>query len=328
MQQTIETAGVAATAVEPLSGLLRAVEVWRLNDEGDHLVWGGGAYGELESLRAASVDETFACGEGLPGAAWETRSPVVMHQLAAGVFKRAEAARDAGLVAGVALPCYRGDELEGVVVFLCGKGDDAQGAFEVWSRNHRDELGLSASYYANLERFGLISQYVKFPRGSGLPGETWESRFPKLIPRLGQSRNFMRAAGAAADGISTALSIPMMRSSLELDAIVVLLSSCRAPLAHVFEIWAREQEGESLRICQADYGPFVSLQPAATKLRYQAGEGLAGRVWESGVPEVTEFAPELEPARGASFAELGLTTALALPVYVSTELAAVVTLYV
>ncbi|MAT71745.1 MAG: hypothetical protein CMJ58_19735 [Planctomycetaceae bacterium] len=327
MQNAVDMNDAPEAAVRPLSGLLRAVEVWRPSDEGDHLVWGGGAYGELDELRAASVDETFACGEGLPGAAWETRSPVVMHQLSAGNFKRADAARATGVTAGVALPCFRGDELQGIVVFLCGDDPEAQGAFEVWSRNHREELGLSASYYANLERFGLISQYVKFPRGSGLPGETWVSRFPKLISRLGQSKGFMRAAGAAADGLSTALSIPIMRSSLDLDSVVLMLSSARAPLAHAFEIWAREQESDSLRICQADYGQFVNLQPGAAKLRYQVGEGLAGGVWDHGVPEVTEELPVVESARGEALAEIGLTTALAWPVYVSTELAAVINLF-
>ncbi|MCA9262041.1 MAG: GAF domain-containing protein, partial [Planctomycetales bacterium] len=219
---------------------------------------------------------------------------------------------------------FCGDELRGVISLLCRDGANVQGAFEVWGRNHRDELGLAASYYAGLERFGLVSQYVKFPRGSGLPGETWVSRFPKLISRLGQSPRFMRAAGAKAEGLATALSIPVMRTALELDSVVMALSSTRAPIARVFEIWARDSDDDSLRICQADYGGYIDLQPSSARLRYRVGEGFAGKAWESGRPQVTLQWEALEEARGDGPARYGLTSAVAIPVFVHTEPAAVV----
>ena len=311
----------------PLAGLLRAVETWTLDDRGERLTWRSGAYGELDAFRAASVDESFACGEGLPGAAWETRGPVVMHHLSAGVFKRAAAAREAGLAAGIALPCFRGDQLQGVVVFLCDDGANAQGAFEVWSRNHREELGLTDSYYANLERFGVISQHVKFPRGSGLPGETWESHFPLLVSNLGRSKAFMRAAGAKADGLATGLGVPVMRTALELDSVVVLLSSARTPLARAIEVWGRDAEQDELRICQADYGSLSELADASRSLRCASGEGLAGRAWQSGAPEATESAEEFESARAHLLVQHGLTTAVSVPAYVGSEMTSVVVMY-
>ncbi|QDU90452.1 hypothetical protein Pla175_38560 [Pirellulimonas nuda] len=318
------------TSAPPKAKLVRAIEVWRCDDSGQRLTLASGAYGDDDELRSGSESMSFCLGEGLPGMAWRDRSPVVMHDLQAGEFLRAELAERVGLSSGIAVPCLHRQQVAGVVTFLCDHGQDAEGAFEVWRRNQRDELALSGSYYANLDRFGLISQYVKFPKRAGLPGKVWSEQSPKLVGNLGSSKEFMRAAGARAEGLNAALGLPIFSSPLEIDSVVCLLSSARSPIASVIEVWTPaepDDEGtDSLTLRSAFYGPYVDLAPAASQRRLSRGEGLAGRAWQEMAPVATDDAPAFETARGRRLSEYGLSTGLGFPVFVGERLAAVVTL--
>ena len=214
--------------------LVRAIEVWRPNADKSSLTVSSGIYGELTEFKDASVGYEVKMGEGLPGRVLENRRPVVVSELFNKDSVRSEAARNAGLTTGVGIPCIVGGEVVSVVVFLCAEGADAEVAFEVWSRDDRRELGLTDSHFANLERFSRISKFVKFPHGAGLPGQVWETRFPKIIEELGSSPNFMRAAGARADGLSVGIGLPVMANEHDLDSTFLILSSERTPVAKVF----------------------------------------------------------------------------------------------
>lgn len=310
----------------PVQNLIRAMEVWELNAAQDRLVWSSGAYGDLEEMREASTQVTFDFGEGLPGAAWQTRTPVILHSLLSGNFKRVELARDSGMECGIAWPCFQGEVLRGVVVLFCGAVDGCQGAFEVWSRNERNELGLSASLYANLERFGRISHFVKFPRGAGLPGQTWEMRFPKVLNRLGDNAAFLRASGARAEGLQEAISFPIMRSSIELDSIILLLSSGDTPIYRAAEIWVPE-ENQRLRLHSATYAESIEYMPSTQNRRCQWGEGIAGRVLSQNKPLAVPDASSTEPRRSEELARCGVSNSVGIPVYVGNVLVAVVVLF-
>ncbi|MEQ8208234.1 MAG: hypothetical protein RH917_00255 [Lacipirellulaceae bacterium] len=307
--------------------LVQAVEVWLPSEDQSRITWASGSYTGHDEFAQKSKAITFERGEGLPGIAWEKGLPVVSQELSEDDFVRGEAARRIGIDCLVAVPVMQNEQCRGVVSFLCRGGEGLQGAFEVWHRNDRDELGLSSSYYSNLERFGAVSQCVRFPRRAGLPGETWNDREPKIVSRVGLSKSFMRAAGARAENLSVAIAWPIMRTALELEAVFMMLSSAKSPIASVMEVWKPQpkEEEEGNRWCLADssYGPFIGLEPVSEKLCFGEGEALVGRVAASRTPMVSEDLAS-EPTRGELFAEYGFTWSLGLPVFVGEELTAIV----
>ena len=119
----------------------------------------------------------FSPGEGLPGTAWAQRRPIVLKNLDVPYFKRAEAARAAGLTCGIALPIFAGEFLLAVAVFFCGDDEEHVGAIELWSNNPAEshELGLIDGYYGSAEVFERDSRYIKFRPGFGLPGIVWQT---------------------------------------------------------------------------------------------------------------------------------------------------------
>lgn len=224
-------------------------------------------------------------------------------------------------------PCFRGDQCRGVVRIQGDSAEGAQGAFEVWRRDDRGELGLSDSWYANLDGLGQISQYVKFPRRAGLPGLTWEDRFPRVLGEVSQSKSFVRVAAARSSGLSTALGVPFMQKSPNLDAVLLLLSTNTTPIARVIEVWARESESSALKIVSADYGSMIDLAPLSRRLTLRRGEGIAGHVYEQAAPWITQDLLGVEFPRGDRLAEYGLRVGLGVPVFIGDDLVACVNLY-
>lgn len=304
------------------TSLVSAVEVWELDAEGTSLRWSSGVYGDHHDFEQVSREARFGKGEGLPGIVWHTRSPHIMHSLFTGQFLRAEEARRAGLSCGIAIPFFNDREFRGVLVFLCDDGHDAQGAFEIWSQNDRRELGLSSSYYANLKHFSRLSQFVKFPRGSGLPGQAWQMRFPRIVTSLPDSPAFMRGAGARADGLQMGLAIPCMKSAWELDSVVVLLSSLHTPLARGVEIWMRTESGTF----RFHSGHFSECRDVVTSPE-AAEQSLVQQVALAAKPIVFPHVSDTEPSRSHMFNVNHLDAAVGMPIFVGSVMIAVVTLY-
>ena len=197
----------------------------------------------------------------------------------------------------------------------------ALGAVEIWSRDNRDELGLNGAVFVGLSRFASISDRVKFPRGSGLPGQSWEDREPKLITGLGTSPNFMRAAGARAGGLDIGVALPVMTTEHELNSVVLLLSSKSTPIAKAFEIWEINDGQATLRKVASSGCDASAIEGEA--MTYSKGEGLVGRIWESGVPLVSDELTSLELKRIASLTADGLSSAIGIPIYVGDSIKSV-----
>jgi hypothetical protein len=303
--------------------LVQALEVWTPDEAGQKLSQDTSWYDHWGAAADASVGLEFARGEDLPGLVWKHRMPVILSGDEFSGSRRAEALSADGITALVGYPCFAGDSLRGVVVFLLNEGETAQGAFEVWSRDQRDELGLTSSYFVRLNRIRLISPLVKFPRGAGLPGQVWERRAPKLIDGLGSSIDFMRASGARDDGLNVGLGLPVMNTEHDLKSVLVLLSAARSPQAKVFEIW-RPSEKNKLALESYACGPYVDLGPMSRRQGFAVGSGVVGRAAELGKPIVHCDLSEIDGARGRKASEYGLTTSLAIPVYVGEHLGAVV----
>ena len=292
--ESTEMNGLGQT--DDVASLIQAVEVWTPNDEGDFLQLSSATYGDHEAFREASRSLTFARGEAFPGRVWDSHSPLILSDLYSEPFKRADAAKEAGLTSGLVIPVVEGNDLRAVVLLLCNQTQGAAGAFEIWKRDGLEELGLHGEYYANLQRFSAISRFIKFPRGAGLPGSVWDDEFPRIIDGLTPESGFTRAAGTGADGLKLALGIPLMRSLGILDSVILLLSAEATPMAKRFETWSVERVGETLEVrlaaaaasdsgeATADNGSGQVVQRICAERKPILVEGADRRSWTLGIP--------------------------------------------
>ena len=307
--------------VDTSTDIVQAIEVWRPTSAEGPLSLGCCVYGDHEHLEGERRQTQYPLGEGIVGRAAQSGQPWIGPTDSLGD-------EYLGLPAShlLVVPFMEAGRCQGVVLVACNQGEDNQAGVEIWRPNERGELGLSESWHPNLQRFGLISQYVKFPRQAGLPGKVWADRFPRVMGSIGSSQAFIRAAGAKAEGLSTALGLPLMRTAMELESVLVLLSSNRSPIAKAMEVWAMDPETKKLKIVSADYGPHIDLAPLSRKLSLGVGEGIAGHVYRDRSPWATWDLLGVEFPRGELFVEQGFRWGLGMPVFVGKELRAVAVL--
>lgn len=228
---------------------IRVAEVWRPAADGGVLELGGGLFDAAPAFGASSRRLCFGRAEGLPGRAWDEGRPVMLHRLEGPAFRRAEAARAAGLACAVALPIFRRDALTSVVVLLCGDDEADIGAIELWHNDPRvtGDLRLADGHFgatpAALESF---TRDGTIPRGAGVPGLAWQREAAVFIDSVGTSALFLRAQVAASAGILRALAIPC---SVRVDQtwVLSLLSSARRPIAQRIESWLPNEAGTHLQ---------------------------------------------------------------------------------
>ncbi len=116
---------------------VRVAEVW-IPKEGK-LVHAEGDYAHSHAFAEASVAESFAKGEGLPGRVWESGKPIVLKEFDGSYFKRTEAAAEAGLTSAVAIPVFAEDTLKAVLVLFCSSDAD-----HIWVRSKSGNTWRSA----------------------------------------------------------------------------------------------------------------------------------------------------------------------------------------
>lgn len=281
--------------------IVKQVDVYRPDADGERL-WLQGADGV-----------GCALGEGLVGRAWQEGVPVI------------ESTDDQTMA--VAIPCLQADACRGAVVLHCEVAEDLRGAFEVWLRNDRGELGLASQWHAGLERLARITQYIKFPRNAGLPGRVWDDRFPRVLGALQDSKHFIRVSAARSEKLISAIGIPFMRRPPELDGTLLILNAQDSPIAKAMEVWARDLETGQLKIVSADYGPYATLAAESRSLVFPKGEGIAGRVFGDSAPFASNDLLGVEFPRGEKMVECGFERGIGLPIFVGSDLVASVNLY-
>ncbi|KAA5539703.1 GAF domain-containing protein [Roseiconus nitratireducens] len=179
-----------------------------------------------------------------------------------------------GTAAVLTIPVYREQELRSLVL-LAAKHDpppavvhpEPVGVFEVWEPvGPYEEVALASGYYGRMERFQNVSTFVRFERGNGLPGQVWEQQTAVIHDDLGNHPGFLRAAGASADLLQTAVGIPVIADQFR--SSVLLLSAHRTPIARGFEVWRRSDDEFVLQ--QASYfelGSACQVSPGTTMKR-------------------------------------------------------------
>jgi len=270
---------------------IKVTEVWVPTEDRMHLTLGTGLYGDLADFQAVSRAKQFEYGRGLPGRAWSTRRPQILKSFEGSYFERTEAAHAAGITAGIALPVFAGDVLSGVVLFLCGDDADHVGAIEVWECDTRDsyDMRLVDGYFGRLDHFEFLSRNTGFRKGTGLPGQVWESGMPVLMDDLGKSHGFLRAKDAEDAGMTSGLGLPVYADE-GVVGVMAFLSAKSTPIARRMEVWVPTavEGGAVLRYSEGlvDGGSPRLLAEACAPLSIERGQGVIGRAWLTGSPMV------------------------------------------
>ncbi len=212
------------------SCLIRYVEVWTpALDNSGQLVLESANLINPENLTPISPSVTsFSDGEGAIGSAMRQRGTVIFQDMPCADLERVHNETGADITAFMAFPVYFEDKLINVVGFGL---IDGHGAVEIWTRDDRDELSISGSFYGGLEAFEYISQHVKFPKGAGLPGVCWKQGIPKMVNDPGANPNFIRSFDRDPAKLISAVGLPISRSYGYPASILLLLSSQANPLA-------------------------------------------------------------------------------------------------
>lgn len=296
--------------------LIRAIEVWVPDAEGQLLEFGDGLYGNAPQLRVASREMCFSRGEGLPGRAWDEARPILLKDLQASYFRRASAAKAAHLTCAVALPIYLADALKAVVVFFCGDAEDA-GAIELWRNDPRltPDMTLVDGYYGSTSQdFVEASGDTYLPRGTGLPGLAWSRQASVFMDRLTDISRFVRAREAAAAGIERGLAIPCPVPGRDNYALT-FLSAASMPFALRVESWLPDPgNGMALRRAFGFRESLGKLPVGEGLMALGSSEAMMARAFASAVPQLWRHADAAPGADSAMLAASRLGGMLALPI--------------
>ena len=255
------------------SCLIRYVEVWTPSPDKVGQV-------HLESANTINPESlspvfhsvtSFTDGEGAIGSAMRQRAPVIFQDMPCSDLERIRSATNIPISALLAFPVYFEDKLINVVAFGLIEG---HGAAEIWTRDDRDELSISGSFYRGLDSFEYISQHVKFPKGAGLPGFCWKFGVPKMVNDPNGNPNFIRSFDRDPAKLMSVIGLPISRTYGFPASILLLMSSEANPLANysaIVKVDAEEPtEDEPLPVmtasgieCSSNGDDSVTWQQAA-----------------------------------------------------------------
>ncbi len=244
-----------STLTSELLTLINYVEVWTLpaTDESesqsvlqlDHAYVIG-----REDVRRLDSTGRNGLGEGIAGSAWKQQRPVILQGENSAVLQHVIDISGLPIEVLLAIPVYRDYQLVNVVVFGLTAGC---GGVEIWSRDDRDELAISGSYYEGLSSFEFISQYVRFPKGAGVPGACWKDGRPRIIAQPHAAPNFIRSFDKDPAQLSQCIGLPIGREYGFAGSVILLLSDEAKPLARNFNLW----QCESSTPTEGDTNPAV-----------------------------------------------------------------------
>lgn len=295
--------------------LIRVTEIWVPNQQRTHLEFFDGLYGEQADFKGASKSMSFGYDEGLPGKAWAARRPVILRSFENSYFLRTEAAKKAGLTAGIALPIFAGDYLQAVIVFFIGDDVDNVGGIEVWSNTPAEsfDMGMDDGYYGTAETFEWTARHTKFRPGFGLPGTVWQTGMPCIMQGLLNSKRTLRQDSDVKIGINKGVGIPCSYDGKQ-AIVMTFLSALDTPIARRFEIWVPNEDGSALRFGAGDCDQMPHLSECHGEATIAPWEGAIGEAWKKGVPAVRDSLV-FEPGAAARAATaVGLTSMVVVPV--------------
>lgn len=291
---------------------IRVAELWLPSEDGTVLELAEGLFDAAPRFGAVSRGMCFGRGEGLPGRAWEAGRPMLLPQLDAAYFRRADAARAAGLDAALALPFGRDGRVDSVVVLLCSTADS--GVVELWHNDPRvtGDLRLEAAIVgrgaAALEALG---RDAFLPRGAGLPGLAWRNEAAIYAEGLDDPRRFLRGEAAAQAGLVRGLALPC--SGLGNGThVLALLSAAQTPIARRVEGWRLDGGTWQRTFGHCEHAGRL---PSGAAAPVPAGAlGVADGVRAGALAAIGRGPGRLGAVLDAELARAGLRSVLVLPV--------------
>ncbi len=296
--------------------LIQAAEIWVPDAEGSLLEFGDGLYTSAVEFGAISRNMCFGRAEGLPGRVWDEARPILLTDLQSGHFRRAAAARKAGLTCAVALPFYLDARLQAVVVLFCGGLDPDTGAVELWRNDPRvtTDMTLVEGYYgATAPEFAAVARETSLPRGTGLPGLAWQRQASVFVDGLDQARQFLRGEAAAAAGIRRGLAMPCPVPGHQHHALT-LLGSDATPVARRVECWVPAAGGAGLQRRDGHCAVDGPLRGGAVCTTAGGGGDSIAEAFASAMPRIRQRASDEPGAVGTAATAAGLGGLLLLPV--------------
>ena len=226
------------------SCLIRYVEVWTVSpDNPEQVILESANIINPENLSPISPSvNRFNDGEGAIGSAMRQRAPVIFQDMPCADLERIRSETNVDISALLAFPVYFEDKLINVIAFGLIEG---HGAAEIWTRDDRDELSISGSFYRGLDSFEYISQHVKFPKGAGLPGVCWKQGIPKMVNDPSANPNFIRSFDRDPAQLMSVIGLPISRTYGYPASILLLMSSEANPLSNYSAIVKVEAEEPS-----------------------------------------------------------------------------------
>lgn len=214
--------------------LVQAIELWL--PQGEVMAFGMGAYRGNRDLAVRSPSMRFQYGEGLPGAVWASGRALLWNELAES-FVRAELAADVGIDAALGFPLFDGERLMGAATLLLSRRSEAPACLEIWDVNDElDVLKHGRGYYAHCTEIERFSPYIQFPRGTGLPGLTWQAGGAHVMADVRQSNAFIRAGLAARCGLQHGVGLPIFRNR-KVGQVLALLGAEQQPCVSGVELY-------------------------------------------------------------------------------------------
>ncbi|KAA1260541.1 hypothetical protein LF1_30810 [Rubripirellula obstinata] len=228
----------------------------------------------------------------------------------------------------LAIPVYRAGRIASIVVMSIKPKTVGAGVFEIWEPvDPYEEVKLRSGYFAHLERFANVSSFVRFERGNGLPGQVWESKQAVIHDDLPSHVGFLRAAGASAGLLQTAVGLPII-SGDKLKSVAVVISSEATPIAKGYEVWNAVDDGFTL-----EGAAYQGLDPAfqlSRDAKLETDTGLPGLAAVHAGATTTENDAILLAGRNqqnlsSDMGSAGPTAGLAIPAYRDNKLTSVMT---
>lgn len=119
-----------------------AIEVWT-EDSGGMLMLDEGYFGAAKEFEFVSKHTHFPRGQGLPGAVWSAKAPMLMRDLGSGYkFVRASAAGKAGLTTGLGIYVPVPGDTPYILTLLSALGTPIARRFEIWDAR-KSRMGQS-----------------------------------------------------------------------------------------------------------------------------------------------------------------------------------------
>jgi len=311
-----------------MNSLIQAAEIWLPDADATLLEFGAGLYGSAVEFGAISQAMCFGRAEGLPGRAWDDARPILLTDLQSGYFRRAAAARKAGLTCAAAMPLYRDGRLTAVLVLFCGGEQREEGAIELWRNDPRvttDMTLVDGHYGATAESLLADARETYLPRGSGLPGMAWQREGSVFIDGVPRSPKFLRGEAAAAAGIRHGLALPCAVPG-DAHYVLTLLGTAAAPIARRIESWV-PAGGGAMQRSHGHCEQAGALPTGAATATSGAGDDTIALAFASAVPQIRARAVDEPGAIGAAALAAGLGGFVALPISADGAVAEVVALY-